>query len=174
MKKGITQIYTGNGKGKTTAALGLSLRAIGSGLKVAIIQFLKNNAEPGEIKIIKNKFPEVEIFRCGGQDFITKNNISKEDIQEAEKGLNKTKKLVESKKFDLIILDEINVALFFKLLDCKEIDKMIENKPKKLELVLTGRYAPKEIIELADLVTEMKDIKHPYNNGVQAREGIEF
>ena len=174
MKKGITQIYTGNGKGKTTAALGLMLRAVGNDFKVAMVQFLKGNTDSGEIKLIEERFPEIEAYQFGTDHFITKNNIKEEDRKEAENGFLKVKELIESNEFDLIVLDEINVAMYFGIIDEKEVIELIQNKPENLELVLTGRYAPKEIINLAELVTEMKDIKHPYNNGFQARKGIEF
>jgi len=173
-KKRITQIDTGNGKGKTTAALGLILRALGSGFKVAMVQFLKAHSDSGEIQLIKERFPEIEIHQFGTERFITKNNFHEEDIKEAKNGLEKAKELIISKEFDLIVLDEINVVIYFGMIDEKEIAELIKNKPSNLELVLTGRYAPKEIIDLAELVTEMKDIKHPYNNGLQARKGIEY
>ncbi len=174
MNKGIIQIYTGNGKGKTTAALGLILRALGSGFKVALIQFLKNRQDTGEFKMITKKFPEIEIYQFGTGKFITKSAITQEDREQAKNGLIKAKNLIESGKFDLIVLDEINVACFFKLLDVPEVVKLVKSKPENLELVLTGRYTPKELIEIAELVTEMKDIKHPYHNGFQARKGIEY
>ncbi len=174
LNKGIIQIYTGNGKGKTTAALGLILRALGSGFKVALVQFLKNRQDTGEFKMITEKFPEVEIYQFGTGKFVTKSAIEKEDMAEARNGLIKAKNLIESEKFDLIVLDEINVACFFKLLDVSEIVKLVKSKPENLELVLTGRYAPKELVEIAELVTEMRDVKHPYNNGFQARKGIEY
>lgn len=173
-KKSITQIYTGNGKGKTTAALGLMLRAVGSDLKVAMVQFLKGNKDSGEIKLIEERFPEIEAYQFGTDRFITKNNVQEEDRRKAENGFLKAKELITSEEFDLIVLDEINVAIYFGIIDKKEIIELIKNKPQNLELVLTGRYAPKEITDLAKLVTEMKDIKHPYNNGLQARKGIEY
>jgi cob(I)alamin adenosyltransferase len=174
LKKGIIQIYTGNGKGKTTAALGLVLRALGSNFKVALVQFLKHRDNVGEIQEIQKKFPEVIVHQFGTGNFVTKNNVSDADRKSALEGLNKAKELIQSNQFDLIVLDEINVVTYFGIIDPTDVLELIQNKPENLELVLTGRYASKEIINVADLVTEMKEIKHPYNNGFQARKGIEY
>ncbi|WP_319480055.1 cob(I)yrinic acid a,c-diamide adenosyltransferase [uncultured Draconibacterium sp.] len=170
--KGYVQIYTGNGKGKTTAALGLALRACGADKKVFIAQFVKGKTY-SEIKAIQNYLPKVDLKQYGRGCFIVK-EPSNADIKAAQQGLNEIKKLIQSERYDLVILDEIFIALHYKLISVEAVIELVTNKPASLELVLTGRYAPDEIIELADLVTEMKEVKHYYPKGVPARKGIEF
>ncbi len=165
------QVYTGNGKGKTTAAFGLALRASAHNKKIAIIQFMKNY-KGGEYKIAR-KLPNVKIKQFGRKELVNLQAPSDEDIEIAKKGLEFAYKMLKEKP-DLIILDEINVALGAHLLKIPEVLKFLEQIPKKTEVVLTGRYAPKEIIQIADLVTEMKEIKHPFKSGVKARKGIEY
>lgn len=156
------QIYTGPGKGKTTAALGLALRAVGAGRKVLLIQFLKDGRS-SEMKIIKNiKNFELRIF--GPQ----------EDSQLVAQGFNFAQKAVKSKKYNLIILDEINVALNFGLIEQGSLLELMKIVPTEMDLVLTGRWAEKEIIEQADLVSEVKEVKHYFQKGVKARPGIEY
>ena len=171
-KLGLVQVYTGAGKGKTTAALGLGLRALGKGFKVFMLQFMKGDIEYGEITSIRglNGF---DIEQYGRPDFVDKVNPAQVDIDWAQKGLKRVRELLKDNKYDIIILDEINVAIDWKLMDLDEIIDLIKTKPKNVELILTGRYAHPKIIELADLVTEMIEIKHPYRNGVLARDGIE-
>ena len=170
IRKGLVQIYTGNGKGKTTAALGLALRAAGAGCKVYIYQFIKGKSysESKSIKKIKN----IKIEQCGRGCFIRKSPARK-DIEYAEKGLMKAKKLIMKGIYDIVILDEINIALKLGLLRLSEVTNIIKQKPLHVELVLTGRHCPRKLLKLADLVTEMKEIKHPYQKGVKARLGIE-
>nr|WP_319512333.1 cob(I)yrinic acid a,c-diamide adenosyltransferase [uncultured Draconibacterium sp.] len=170
--KGYVHVYTGNGKGKTTAAFGLALRACGADKKVFIAQFVKGKAY-SEINAIRNYLPQTEIKQYGNGYFINK-KPAKADIEVAQQGLREIKELVKSGDNDLVILDEIFIALHYKLISVEAVIELIKNKPDKLELVLTGRYAPHKIIDLADLVTEMKEIKHYYQNGVKARKGIEF
>jgi cob(I)alamin adenosyltransferase len=172
-EKGLVFVYTGNGKGKTTAALGLAIRAIGYGRKVLIIQFMKGR-DYGETLALEKYLPSITLYKCGQDSFVMKNNLSPLDIELAQKGLEMAREAVYSESYDLVILDEINVAINFKLLPLQEVLDLIKNKPEKLDLGLTGRYAAPEIIELADLVTEMKEIKHPFSVGVPAREGFEF
>ncbi|MGI6215915.1 MAG: cob(I)yrinic acid a,c-diamide adenosyltransferase [Syntrophomonadaceae bacterium] len=172
-EKGLVFVHTGNGKGKTTAALGLALRAIGYGRKVLMIQFMKGR-NYGELYAAEKYLPNLTLYKCGQDSFVMKNNPSQLDIELARKGLEMAKEAVSSGEYDMIILDEINVALDFNLIPLEEVIELIKNKPEKLDLGLTGRYAPKEIIELADLVTEMKEIKHPYSKGIPAREGFEY
>ena len=164
-------VYTGNGKGKTTAALGLALRAAGNGLKVYIGQFLKGRAY-GELRALK-KFKNIKIEQFGSVCFVGK-KPSQKDVELAKKGLEKSRKILSKKIYDLVVLDEINVALRLGLLDLEEVLAMIRKIPKKTELVLTGRYAPKKIIKAADLVSEIKEIKHYFKKGVKCRRGIEF
>jgi len=168
---GKIHIYTGDGKGKTTAALGLALRAAGAGCKVQIVQFLKNQetSEWRSLKSLKN----IAIKKFGRKNFIFKKSQAL-DRQEAAKALAWAQKVIKAKKFNLVILDEIFLALFFKLIPTAAIVKLIKSKPKDLELILTGRKAPAQIIKLADYVTEMKAIRHPYQKGLLARKGIEY
>lgn len=169
---GYVHIYTGNGKGKTTAAFGLALRASGAKKKVFIAQFVKGKTY-SEIKAIQNYLPQIELKQYGNGYFIIKKPTNA-DIEAAQQGLNEIAALVKSERYDLIIMDEIFIALHYKLISIKAVTELITTKPANLELVLTGRYAPEKIIELADLVTEMKEVKHYYQKGVEARKGIEF
>jgi len=169
---GLIQIYTGDGKGKTTAALGLALRAAGSGMKVLIIQFMKK-WDYGELYSLK-LIPHITLETFGTKEFIYKGKAKKIDYEEAEKAFSFGVEGVQSGNYDLVIFDELNMALYYELLDLKEVIKKIKEKPEKVEVVITGRKAPQEIIEIADLVTEMREVKHPYQKGVEARKGIEF
>jgi len=169
---GFVHVYTGTGKGKTTAALGLGLRALGKGLKIHMIQFMKGDIEYGEISAVRN-LDGFSIEQFGRSDFVDRNNPAEIDIDLAQKGLERAKEILAGKKYDLVILDEINVALDWKLIELDDVVQLIKNKPKKVELILTGRYAHPKIIELADLVTDMQEVKHPYQAGVLARDGIE-
>jgi cob(I)alamin adenosyltransferase len=173
LERGLVQVYTGNGKGKTSAAFGLALRAIGRGLKVYIIQFIKGGFDYGELYIV-DKLPNLTLKAFGRGQFITSKPPDKMDVALAEEALSLAKKVVESGEYDMVILDEINVALNLKLISLEKVLELIKNKPKHVELVLTGRYAPGEIIEVADLVTEMREIKHPYKKGYPARMGVDY
>ena len=172
MEKGLIHIYTGPGKGKTTAALGLGLRAAGAGYKVHVVQFMKGRRY-SEIDSIE-KIPDFTISQHGRDEFVSKENPEKIDIDLAKKGFSFAKEIIQSGKYDLIVLDEINVAIDFNLISLNDVLKLIKEKPEKLELVLTGRYANPKLIQIADIVTEMLEIKHPYQKGIQARKGIEF
>ena len=173
LEKGLVQVYTGNGKGKTTAAFGLALRAIGRGLQVYVIQFIKGGFDYGELYVV-DKLPNLTLKAFGRGKFVTEKPAGKEDVELAEEALALAEEVVKSGEYDIVILDEINVALNLKLIKTEKVLELIKNKPKHVELVLTGRYAPNEIIEAADLVTEMKEVKHPFNKGFQARKGIEY
>jgi cob(I)alamin adenosyltransferase len=173
LEKGLVQVYTGNGKGKTTAAFGLALRAVGRGLKVYIIQFIKGGFDYGELYVV-DKLPNLKLKAFGRGKFVTEKPAGKEDVELAEEALALAEEMVMSGEYDIVILDEINVALNLKLIKIEKVLELIKKKPKHVELVLTGRYAPDEIIEVADLVTEMKEVKHPFNKGYQARKGIEY
>ena len=170
--QGQIHVYTGNGKGKTTAALGLSLRAIGAGKKVFFAQFVKSQIY-SEILACSEYLPNITTRQYGRDCFIYK-EPTQEDIAAAQTGLKEVSEIITSGEYDLIVLDEVNIALYYKLFSVDEIIKIIKIKSKHTEIVLTGRYAPPEIIEVADLVTEMKEVKHYYQQGVEAREGIEF
>lgn len=166
-------IYTGNGKGKTTASLGLATRFLGHNKKVCLIQFMKKNVEYGEITFFEN-ISNIDIIQFGTPNFVDKNNPLPIDIEEAVKGFQKAKEVIQSKKYDLVILDELNVALDFEVVSLDEVLPFIQEHKNDLELVITGRYASAELIEIADLVTEMKEIKHYYQQGISAREGTEY
>ena len=169
--KGYIQVYTGNGKGKTTAALGLALRAQGAGLKIYIGQFMKKR-NYSELKSLQNFKDSIRIEQFGRERFIGQ-KVTEEDKLLAQEGLEKAKKVIDDGKYDLIILDEINVALSYGLLKEDEVIEIVKHRSEAQEIVLTGRNAPHKIVELADLVTEMKEIKHYFKHGVKAREGIE-
>jgi len=171
--KGYIQIYTGNGKGKTTAALGLAVRAAGHKEKTFIGQFLKGQVY-GELDAVKSLSPLITIKQFGRKGFyhVTKEPDEK-DIQGARNGLEKCQKAMLSGKYRIIILDEINVTVYFNLLSEKDIHSFLDQKPADVEIILTGRYAPESFLERADLVTEMKEVKHYYEKGIQARKGIE-
>lgn len=170
---GMIHVYTGDGKGKTTSSIGLGIRAAGHGFKVYMIQFMKGKINYGELETVK-LIPNFEIRQFGRPDFVDKNNPEEIDTQLAKEGLEHAKKIVSAGEVDMLILDEVNVAVEWGLFSYREIIDIIKNKPEKMELVLTGRHAPREFIELADTVTEMKEIKHPYMEGIIARKGIEY
>ncbi|NLC90142.1 MAG: cob(I)yrinic acid a,c-diamide adenosyltransferase [Clostridiaceae bacterium] len=171
MNKGYVQVYTGNGKGKTTAAFGLALRAVCAGKKVFIGQFVKG-MQYSELKVVEY-LPDLEIEQFGRGCFIY-DQPAAEDIKLARKGLERCQTILKEGRYDVVILDEINIAMYFKLFSVEAVLDMLTNRARHTEVVLTGRYAPEEIINAADLVTEMKEIKHYYTVGVEAREGIEF
>jgi cob(I)alamin adenosyltransferase len=169
--RGYIHVYTGNGKGKTTAALGLTLRAAGAGKKVFIAQFVKGQ-HYSEVKAIEKFLPIVEIKQYGLDCFI-RNKPTQADIDAAQKGLHEIKKIILSGKYDIVILDEANIAVYYGLFSVQALIDIITQKPTETEIIITGRYSAPELIEMADLVTEMKEIKHYYTQGVEARIGIE-
>jgi len=169
--KGYIQVYTGNGKGKTTAAFGLALRAAGAGLRVFIAQFVKG-MKYSELVSIGWLLDRITLHQYGRNCFI-RNNPTAEDMALARNGLNETKAAMLSGDWDIVILDEANIATHFRLFPVEDLLTMMASKPEAVELVITGRYADPKVLERADLVTEMQDIKHYYANGVKARVGIE-
>ena len=169
--KGYVHVYTGDGKGKTTAAFGLALRAAGAGLKVYIAQFVKG-MEYSELESIKRFSDQVQLKQYGRDCFIF-NDPTEEDINCAKEGLAEVKEIVSSGEYQVVILDEANIATYYNLFTVDDLLDLIDNKPDDVELVITGRQADPRIIERADLVTEMKEIKHYYSKGIQARKGIE-
>jgi cob(I)alamin adenosyltransferase len=171
--KGLVFVFTGNGKGKTTAAMGQTLRAVGHGLKVMILQFMKGK-KYGEVLAAEKYLPGVTIYQCGLDSFVMRGNPAPVDVELAVQGLNIAKKALASGEYNMVILDEINVALDFKLISLDDVVDVIKNKAPSVDLILTGRYAPPEIIELADTVSEVQEIKHHYSAGVKERAGIEF
>lgn len=167
------QIYTGNGKGKTTAALGQAIRASGSNLKTLIIMFMKDYLY-GEIKSLEHLSNWITIEKYGNDNFVfQKQQPSEDDLALAQKALKRTLKAMHSGEFDIIIMDEVCVSVYFKLLSVTDVLKLLKDKPDRVELILTGRYCPQEWIDIADLVTEMQEVKHYYQKGILARKGFE-
>lgn len=169
--KGYIHLYTGNGKGKTTAAIGLTIRAVGAGKNVFFAQFVKG-MHYSELDVLK-RFSKITIKQYGLDCFII-NQPNEKDIIAAQKGLNEVEKAIQSHLYDVIVLDEVCIAIYYQLFSLNDLKNVLKYRSKDIEIVLTGRYAPKELIEMADLVTEMKEIKHYFNKGVQARKGIEY
>ena len=169
--KGYIQVYTGNGKGKTTAAFGLALRAAGAGMKVFIAQFIKG-MKYSELESIK-RFDDLITLKQFGRGCFIHNKPEDKDIKLAAAGLKETKETIISKKYDVVILDEANIAVYYNLFSAQDLLNVMDEKPEQVELVITGRYADPKVIARADLVTEMTEIKHYYSNGVTARRGIE-
>lgn len=172
MKKGYIQIYYGNGKGKTTAALGLAVRALGNGLKVCIIHFLKYN-RTGEDNFFLNN-SDITIKKYFIRNKICckqKPKFAKKEIIEA---LDEIKEIIQKDKYDILILDELSILVYYEIITEEELLQILINKSDKLEIVITGRYVTKNIIKIADLVTEMKAVKHYYNKNIKARKGIEY
>jgi len=175
-QKGLVIVYTGGGKGKTSAALGLVLRAVGYNHKVCMIQFVKGSWHYGELDSAKRLAPEFEMITAGkGFVGILDDKSPREDhVKAANDTLMISREKIASGKFDVVILDEINYAIQLELLKLDDVIDLIKAKPAELDLVLTGNHAAKEVIELADLVTEMKEIKHPFKSGLKAKKGIDF
>jgi len=172
-QRGLIQVYTGTGKGKTTAALGQAMRAAGQGLTVYIIQFMKGWPYYGELDTVGHH-PNITLKQFGRPDYVDKEKPEPIDIRMAEEALEHAREVVTGGEYSLVILDEINVALEWKLITLDSVLDLLDQKPENVELILTGRYAHPEIIARADLVTEMHEIKHPYQKGVISRRGIEY
>ena len=175
-KNGLTIVYTGKGKGKTTAALGIALSATGYKKKICMIQFIKGSWHYGEMESSKRLEPEFEMVAIGkGFVGIIDDKSPKEDHQEiAKEAIRISNEKIQSGKYDIVILDEINYAVNLNLISLDDVLDLIKSKPENVDLVLTGNYAKEEVIEAADLVTEMKEIKHPFQKGIKAKEGIDF
>jgi len=171
-KKGIVMLFTGNGKGKTTAALGAAMRAVGHGTSVFMIQFMKGRLY-GEIAA-SSQLDGMVIEQHGRDEFVDPKNPDPVDVELAQKGWARALEIVEKENPGMLILDEINVAVSFGLIQEGKVQEFIRNRPSGLDVILTGRYAPEGFIALADTVTEMREIKHHYNDGVQMRKGIEY
>ena len=174
LQKGFIQIYTGNGKGKTTAALGLALRAVGRGLEVIMIQFLKGGAETGELTMAGRLSPRLVIKPMGREGFLDPASLRPEDLSLAQGALEEARSVLQEKSFDVLILDEINVAVSMGLVPEKAVLDLMDGKPPHMELILTGRNAPLSFLEKADLVTTMECTKHYFDRGQAARVGIEL
>jgi len=173
---GMVIVYTGNGKGKTTAALGIALRAIGHGLRVCMVQFIKGEWHYGELNSLKKLEPDFELI-VAGKGFIgiiDDDHAFGDHVRAAKTALNIVEEKISFGSYDVIILDEINYAVKLGVLKLEDVMKIIQNRPKKVSLILTGNHACEEIISLADLVTEMREIKHPFKKGIKAKKGIDF
>uniref|UniRef100_A0A7C4XDH1 Cob(I)yrinic acid a,c-diamide adenosyltransferase n=1 Tax=candidate division WOR-3 bacterium TaxID=2052148 RepID=A0A7C4XDH1_UNCW3 len=167
------QIYTGDGKGKTTAALGLALRAVGHGKKVIMLQFMKGEINYGELKSAK-LLKNFRIEQYGRPDFVDKDHPAKIDIELARKGFERAKEVLREKKYDIVILDELNVAVDYGLIPVNEVIELFKKVPRRIELIITGRYMPEEFKEYGDLISEVIEVKHYFQKGVKARKGIEY
>jgi cob(I)alamin adenosyltransferase len=175
LKNGLIIVLTGNGKGKTTAAMGQALRAVGHGLKVLMLQFIKGTWDYGELESIKKLDPDFKIKPLGKGFVRSKSKLSNnEAIENINQSWEQAEKDIFSDKYDMVILDEINYVIDFGLLPVDKILTLLDKKPKRLHIILTGRNAHKKVIERADLVTEMVEIKHHYSKGIKAQKGIEF
>jgi cob(I)alamin adenosyltransferase len=172
-RKGLVHVLTGDGKGKTTAALGMVVRALGHGLMVFVAVFMKGDYPYGEWDFL-SQFPGIKIARFGFRTFTDPAHLKPEEIEQANQALTAAREAMRSGKYDLVVLDEVNIAAAWKLVDLDEVIRLIRDKPPGVELVLTGRQADKRLIEIADLVTECVNIKHPYDKGIKARAGIEY
>jgi cob(I)alamin adenosyltransferase len=172
-KKGLIEVFTGNGRGKTSAAMGIVLRALGHDLRVFIVFFMKGKFPYGEQKVLA-RFPNVTFSVFGSLDFVDPRNVREKDREEARKALQAARDAMLSGKYDLIILDEVNVAAAWGLIGVEEVLNLMKDKPDTVELILTGRYADPRVVKQADLVTEMVAIKHPFDDGVKARAGLDY
>ncbi len=172
---GLVHVYTGNGKGKTTAALGLAVRMAGHGKKVFMIQFLKGGMKYGELAA-SEKLENLTIKQCGRASFVDRDNPDPVDVKMAQDALELAGEAISGGEYDLVILDEVNVALEFGLIPLERVIEIVKRRHERVEIVLTGRYAPEKIVELGDYVTEMREIRHPYKEGegVKSRPGVEY
>ncbi len=178
IEKGLLIVHTGKGKGKSTAAFGLAARAIGNDMKVGVVQYVKGKWETGERKVLE-AFPDNIEIHTMGEGFTWETQDRERDVRAAEKAWAKSKEMIEacrgdSPEYDMIVLDELNIVLRYDSIDLGEVVEFLKNKPEKLHVVVTGRNAKEDLIEIADLVTEMTQIKHPFRSGVKAQVGIEF
>ncbi len=173
VRQGLVQVFTGDGKGKTSAAIGAVIRALGHGLKVYIALFMKGDYPYGEREIL-SRLPGVTLESFGSSQFIDPENIKPEEKKAAQEALAAARRAMLGGDYDLVVLDEVNVAVYFKLLEVREVLELIGAKPEGVELILTGRQADRELVRVADLVTECLKIKHPYDSGVEGREGFEY
>ena len=171
--KGLVHVFTGNGKGKTTAALGALLRAVGHSLRVYVVFFMKGDYPYGEYSAL-SRLPDVEVACFGFRHLTDPANIKPEEIEQAKLALTAAREAILSGNYDMVVLDEVNVAVACKLIELDDVIRLVADKPGNVELILTGRYADARLIEMADLVTEMVKVKHPYDEGILARKGIEY
>ncbi len=173
LRRGLVQVFTGEGRGKTSAAVGTVVRALGHGLRVCIVVFMKGDYPYGEWDFLA-KLPNVTLTRFGFRTFTDPQHPKPKEIEQARQALAQARAAMLSGNYDIVLLDEVNVATAWKLVELAEVLRLISEKPPHVELILTGRYADREVVQRADLVTEMLCIKHPYDSGVPARKGIEY
>ena len=174
LNQGLVSIFTGDGKGKTTAAIGTVVRAAGHGLRAFIVFFMKGeDYVHGEVNAL-SKLPNVTLASFGQKGWVNKDNVTPEDKERAGSALAAAREAILSGNYDLVVLDEVNIALNYKLIKLDELVKLINDKPKNVELILTGRYAEPRLVQMADLVTEMLMIKHPLSRGIKARRGVDY
>nr|MBC7245324.1 cob(I)yrinic acid a,c-diamide adenosyltransferase [Chloroflexota bacterium] len=173
LKRGLIQVYTGDGKGKTTAALGLALRAAGHGLRIYIVQFMKGWPHYGELVSLA-ALPNITLVQFGRPDFVDREHPDPRDIHLAQEAYQHSLDVLANGQYDVVILDEINVALDYGLISLEQMLALLDAKPPHVELVLTGRNAHPQVVKRADLVTEMREVKHPYRLGIEGRKGIEY
>lgn len=174
LARGLVQVYTGDGKGKTTAALGQCVRGVGAGLRAVILQFIKAGNVTSELRSAERLAPNLEIRQLGHSLSFIQGRPSAADIASAREAWAEAEKAILSGDCDIVVLDEINVVLDLRMVSCNEVISCLQRRPRHVEVILTGRGAPKEIIDTADLVTEMRCVKHPYDRGTAARRGIEY
>ena len=172
-RRGLVEVYTGNGRGKTSAAMGIALRAHGQGLRVCIVLFMKGGYPYGEQRVLAS-LPNVTLLRFGRLEFCDPREVKPEEMEGAEKALAAAREAVVSGDYDLVVLDEVNVAASWGLVAVDQVVDLVKSKPREVTLILTGRYADPTVIELADLVTEMVEVKHPYRQGMKTRRGFEY
>lgn len=173
VSKGLVEVFTGDGRGKTSAAMGVVLRALGHDFRVCIIYFMKGNYPYGEQQTL-SRLPNVTISNFGKPGFVDPHNVQEEDRKEAKRALAAAREAMLSGNYDLVVLDEVNIAAAWGLVELDEVVRLIEDKPETVELILTGRYADAKLVKLADLVTEMLAIKHPFAQGIEARRGLDY
>ncbi len=173
MKKGLLAVFTGDGKGKTTAALGLAFRALGHGHRVCFIQFIKGRVKTGEAKVAKMHAPNLE-FHVMGRGFTWKSDDIEKDIKAAREAWAFAASIIRRNSHNMVVLDELTYLLRYNMLEERDVLEVVMNRPENMHVVITGRGAPSAIIEKADLVTEMKAVKHPYASGIKAQKGFEF
>ncbi len=172
LEHGMVEVYTGDGRGKTTAAIGLAFRAAGRGLRVHIIQFMKGDPTYGEFKSCR-EHPLITIEQHGRKEFVNPNEPTTVDLELGERAMERAREVLAAGEADVVILDELNVAIAFKVVKLRDALALVEMRKPHVELVITGRGAPRELIDRADLVTEMREVKHPFKKGVLARQGID-
>jgi len=172
-KTGLVQIFAGDGRGKTSAAIGTAIRAAGYGLKVLVVFFMKASQALGEYKVLTD-LPDVDWVAYGRPSFLKLSQARQEDRELGEKALKAAREAVMSGRYDLVILDEVNNAVSFNIVDLEAVKKLIKDKPPAVELILTGRFGNPELYRMADMITELKSLKHPFDKGISARKGIDF